>query len=206
MRSLSSSMSFRLSGSAIGLRVGESGGAAAQRQRPQQRRLQRRAQGVALQQEDQQRGCGCVQQDVTPVFRHRCYAPLDVANALHGGSLRVASSAGGFGDGRSWTFAAAPGLLASASASTGSFGVPAVFLSSPPFFSVVRPPAGAENCRSICGPGFGGLPEAKPSSSLPKLSLVRSSKVSLQISTIGALTQAPRHSTSSQLKSPSAER
>src|SRR5579872_4147872 len=42
-------------------------------------------------------------------------------------------------------------------------------------FSVVGPPTGAENWRSICGPGFGGLPEAKPSSTLPKLSLVRSS-------------------------------
>ena len=37
------------------------------------------------------------------------------------------------------------------------------------------PPTGAANCRSICGPGFGRLPEAKPSSTLPKLSLVRSS-------------------------------
>ena len=42
-------------------------------------------------------------------------------------------------------------------------------------FSVVGPPTGAENWRSICGPGFGGLPEAKPSSTLPRLSLVRSS-------------------------------
>src|SRR5664279_5727227 len=73
-------------------------------------------------------------------------------------------------------------------------------------FSVVGPPTGAENWRSICGPGFGVLPEAKPSSTLPKLSLVRSSKVSFQISTIGALTQAPRHSTSSQLKLPSLDR
>src|SRR5215813_802277 len=37
-------------------------------------------------------------------------------------------------------------------------------------FSVVGPPTGAENWRSICGPGFGGLPEANPSSTLPKLS------------------------------------
>src|ERR1700754_1230558 len=42
-------------------------------------------------------------------------------------------------------------------------------------FSVVGPPTGAESCLSICGPGLGGLPEAKPSSNLPKLSLVRSS-------------------------------
>src|SRR5215470_18359568 len=42
-------------------------------------------------------------------------------------------------------------------------------------FSVVGPPAGAESWRSIWGPGLGGLPEAKPSSTLPKLSLVRSS-------------------------------
>src|SRR6202000_370228 len=42
-------------------------------------------------------------------------------------------------------------------------------------FSVVGPPTGAENWRSICGPGFGGLPDAKPSSTFPKLSLVRSS-------------------------------
>src|SRR6267154_684589 len=53
-------------------------------------------------------------------------------------------------------------------------------------FSVVGPPTGAENWRSICGPGFGGLPEAKPSSTLPKFSLVRSSKLSWEISTIGA--------------------
>src|SRR5882762_5789351 len=38
-------------------------------------------------------------------------------------------------------------------------------------FSVVGPPTGAENWRSICGPGFGGRPEANPSSTLPKLSL-----------------------------------
>src|SRR5437868_14530199 len=31
-------------------------------------------------------------------------------------------------------------------------------------FNVVGPPTGAENWRSICGPGFGGLPEANPSS------------------------------------------
>src|SRR4051794_36608618 len=42
-------------------------------------------------------------------------------------------------------------------------------------FSVVGPPTGAESWRSICGPGLGGLPEANPSSTLPKLSLVRSS-------------------------------
>src|ERR1700722_4022071 len=42
-------------------------------------------------------------------------------------------------------------------------------------FSVVGPPTGAENWRSIWGPGFGALPEAKPSSTLPKLSLVKSS-------------------------------
>src|SRR5207248_4447037 len=73
-------------------------------------------------------------------------------------------------------------------------------------FSVVGPLIGAENWRPFCGPGFGGLPEAKPSSTLPKLSLVRSSNVSFQISTIGAFTQAPRHSTSSQLKLPSSDR
>src|ERR1700749_3193184 len=72
--------------------------------------------------------------------------------------------------------------------------------------SVVGPVMGAENWRPFCGPGFGGLPEAKPSSTLPKLSLVRSSYVSFQISTIGQFTQAPRHSTSSQLKLPSADR
>src|SRR6266702_5835770 len=52
-------------------------------------------------------------------------------------------------------------------------------------FSVVGPLIGAENWRPFCGPGFGGLPEAKPSSTLPKLSLVRSSYVSLPISTLG---------------------
>ena len=42
-------------------------------------------------------------------------------------------------------------------------------------FSVVGPPAGADNCRSICGPGFTGLPLAKLSSTFSKLSAVRSS-------------------------------
>ena len=41
--------------------------------------------------------------------------------------------------------------------------------------SVVGPPTGADNCRSICGPGFTGLPLAKPSSTFSKLSAVRSS-------------------------------
>src|SRR5882757_7396038 len=115
-----------------------------------------------------------MQQDVTPVLRHRRSAPCDVCLALHGGSLRVASSAGGFGEGRSSKLAAAPGFLDSASARTGSFGEPGAWVP-PPFFSVVSPPIGAENCRPFCGPGFGGLPAAKPSSTLPKLSLVRSS-------------------------------
>src|SRR4029079_11483275 len=42
-------------------------------------------------------------------------------------------------------------------------------------FSVVGPVIGAENWRPFCGPGFGGLPDAKPSSTLPNVSLVRSS-------------------------------
>ena len=42
-------------------------------------------------------------------------------------------------------------------------------------FNVVGPPIGAENWRPFCGPGFGGLPPAKPSSTLLKLSGVRSS-------------------------------
>ena len=42
-------------------------------------------------------------------------------------------------------------------------------------FSVVGPPTGADNCRSICGPGFTGLPFLKPSSTFSKLSAVRSS-------------------------------
>src|SRR3569623_1223423 len=66
-------------------------------------------------------------------------------------------------------------------------------------------PAGAENWRSTCGPGLTGLPLAKPSRTRSKFSGVRSSYVSFPISTIGAFTQAPRHSTSSQEKSPSAE-
>ena len=41
--------------------------------------------------------------------------------------------------------------------------------------STLGPPMGAEVCRSICGPGFGGLPLAMPSRTLPKLSAVRSS-------------------------------
>jgi hypothetical protein len=42
-------------------------------------------------------------------------------------------------------------------------------------FNVVGPPIGAENWRPFCGPGCGGLPPAKPSSTLLKLSGVRSS-------------------------------
>ena len=42
-------------------------------------------------------------------------------------------------------------------------------------FSVVGPPTGADNCRSICGPGFTGLPFLKPSRTFSKLSAVRSS-------------------------------
>ena len=37
-------------------------------------------------------------------------------------------------------------------------------------FNVVGPPTGADNCRSICGPGFGLRPSAKPSSTFSKLS------------------------------------
>src|ERR1700761_1159729 len=48
-------------------------------------------------------------------------------------------------------------------------------------FNVVGPPIGAENWRPFCGPGLTGLPEANPSSTLPKLSLSRSSEVSFQI-------------------------
>src|SRR5882757_10607102 len=172
MRSLSSSIAaFR---SAFCLRISEARGATAERQRPQQRRFKRRAQRVTLQQENKCRGDDRMQQNVAPVFRHRYDTPGDVAVALHGGSLRVASSAGGFGEGRSSKLAAAPGFFDSASARTGSLGEPAVLVP-PPFFSVVSPPIGAENCRPFCGPGFGGLPAAKPSSTLPKLSLVRSS-------------------------------
>src|SRR5258708_3825350 len=172
MRSLSSSIFT--SRSAIDLRISEAGSAAAEGQRPQQRRFKRCAQRVTLQQENECRGDNRMQQNIAPVFRHRCDTPRDVATAPHGGSLRVASSAGGFGEGRSSKLAASPGFLDSASASTGSFGEPEVLVP-PPFFSVVSPPIGAENCRPFCGPGFGGWPDAKPSSSLPKLSLVRSS-------------------------------
>ena len=71
----------------------------------------------------------------------------------------------------------APGFFASASASTGSFGCAAAGALANRLGSVstLGPPTGADDCRSICGPGFGGLPEANPSSTLPKLSLVRSS-------------------------------
>src|SRR5436309_2088112 len=44
-----------------------------------------------------------------------------------------------------------------------------------PLRSVVSPPIGADIWRSICGPGFGGLPAAMPSSTLAKVSGVRSS-------------------------------
>src|SRR5260370_20472104 len=70
-------------------------------------------------------------------------------------------------------------------------------------FSVVGPPTGAENCRLICGPGLGGSPNAKPFTTLPKLSLVMSSYVSLQHRNSCTLTQAPMHPTSSHLKMPS---
>ena len=42
-------------------------------------------------------------------------------------------------------------------------------------FSVVGPPTGADNCRSICGPGLTCLPFLKPSRTFSKLSAVRSS-------------------------------
>src|SRR5947209_9093397 len=174
MRSLSSSMSLMLS--AIGLHIGEARGTASKRQRPEQAGLERGAQAVALQQKNKGRCRRRMQQDIAPVLRHRSSAPRDIDRPHHGGSLRVASSAGGFGAGRSWTLAAAPGFLASASVSTGCFGASdALDRGPPPFFSVVAPPKGAEDFRSTCGPGFGGLPDANPSSNLPKLSLVRSS-------------------------------
>src|SRR3954452_13426199 len=163
MRSLSSSMSFMLS--PIGLHIGKAGGTATEGQRQKQTGLKRCTQAVALQQKNEGRCCRRMQQDIAPVFRHCSRAPLDIDRPRHGGALRVASSPGGFGAGRSWTLAAAPGFLASASVSTGSFGTPNVPDAPPPqFFSVVGPPTGAENCRSTCGPGFGGLPDAKPSS------------------------------------------
>src|SRR4051794_28454874 len=122
MRSLSWSMSFMLS--PIGLHIGKAGGTASKGQRPYQAGFERSAQGETLQQEDERSGDRRVQQDVAPVVRHHCSAPRARNCVPHGGSLRVASSAGGFGAGRSWTLAAAPGFLASASASTGSFGAP----------------------------------------------------------------------------------
>ena len=41
--------------------------------------------------------------------------------------------------------------------------------------NVIGPPTGAENCRSICGPGLGYLPAANSSRMRLKLSAVRSS-------------------------------
>ena len=72
--------------------------------------------------------------------------------------------------------------------------------------SVVGPPTGAENCRSICGPGFGVLPAAKLVEHLLE-ALGRQVLVGsrVQICTIGAFTQAPRHSTSTQENLPSAD-
>src|SRR5436190_8052458 len=161
MRSLSSSMPKTFQ-STIELGVSEARGASAEGQRPQQARFQRRTQRVALQQEDERRGCHGVQDDVAKILH--CARPLRFVRRNCARPLHVTS------------------------------------------FSVVGPPTGAESWRSICGPGLGGLPDAKPSSTLPKFSLLRSSYVSFQISTIGAFTQAPRHSTSSQLKLPSLER
>src|SRR3954470_8528080 len=167
MRSLSSSMSLMLS--AIGLHIGKARGTASKGHRPEQAGLERGAQAVALQQKNEGRRRRRMQQDIAPVLRHCSSAPRDIDRPHHGGSLRVAASAGGFGAGRSWTLAAAPGFLASASVSTGCFGAPDLpDAAPPPFLSVVAPPSGAENCRSTCGPGFGGLPDAKPSSNLPK--------------------------------------
>src|SRR5664279_1433985 len=72
MRSLSSSMNFL--GSAIGLHVGETGGAYAEGQRPQQACIKRRIQRVALQQENECTGRHGVQSDIAPML-HRSTVP-----------------------------------------------------------------------------------------------------------------------------------
>src|ERR1700732_4702922 len=134
MRSLSSSMTFKLLRSAVGLHSGEHGGASAERHHPHEARFKRCVQRVALQQENECRSRKAMQGDIAPVLHH---TDTPLARRLPCQiTLHVVS------------------------------------------FSVVGPVMGAENWRPFCGPGFGGWPEANPSSTLPKLSLVRSSEVS----------------------------
>src|SRR5262249_17746867 len=71
--------------------------------------------------------------------------------------------------------------------------------------SVVGPPTGSVVWRPVCDPGFGHSPALSFFKTAFTLSLLRSSKKSSLICTTGAFTQAPRHSTSITVKSPSAE-
>src|SRR5258708_30034603 len=70
MRSLSSSMLITFRTSTIGLGISEARGASTEGQRPQQAGFQRRAQRVALQQEDEPGGHHGVQGHIAPVL-HR---------------------------------------------------------------------------------------------------------------------------------------
>src|SRR4029077_16829340 len=111
-------MAFR---SAVGLRMGKTRGASAERHCPQQAGFKRGVQRIALQQEDEASGESGMQRNIAPVLLRKGITPHVVS------------------------------------------------------FNVVGPVIGAENCRPFCGPGFGALPEAKPSRTLPKVSFVRSS-------------------------------
>src|SRR5258705_9379735 len=94
MRSLSSSMIRSFLRSTIGLRVSEACGASAEGQRPQQAGFERRAQPVALQQENENGRRDGVHADIAPTL-HRADPSLPVhgqcAVTLHVVSFSVVS-------------------------------------------------------------------------------------------------------------------